>query len=218
MIDRTPTIMDIQKYSRYSVVIPLIQTPSGYEVLFEVRSLKLKHQPGEICFPGGRAEAQESPWETAMRETCEELLITKSQFKEVMPLDIFISPFGMIIYPFAVVLEDYHDSLSCDEVEEVFTVPLSFFKAHEPECYICRTDNCPGEDFPYEKIPGGRDYPWRQGRYEVNFYEYKNRNIWGLTAKLLKASLPLIDKMMMFLEDNDDEDEKEKKQSDDYGG
>ena len=56
------------------------------------------------------------------------------------------------------------------------------------------------------------------GRYEVNFYEYKNRNIWGITAKLLKASLPLIDKMMMFLEDNNDEDEKEKEQSDDYGG
>lgn len=216
MIDRTPTIMDIEKYRKYSIVIPLIQTPSGYEVLFEVRSLKLRQQPGEICFPGGRAEAGESPWETAVRETCEELLMTKDQFKEMMPLDIFVSPFGMIIYPFAAVLEDYQGSLSRDEVEKVLTVPLSFFKSHAPECYTCKIDNFPGDDFPYEKIPGGRNYPWRQGRYEVNFYTYNNHQIWGLTAKLLKASLPLIDEMIMFLEDK--KDEKEKKQTDDYNG
>lgn len=215
MIDRTPQIMDIDSFGRYSVVIPLIKTESGYEVLFEVRSSKLRRQPGEICFPGGRSEDGETPWQTAARETCEELLITKNQFAQVIPLDIFVSPFNMVIYPFAAVLENYDDSKSDDEVAEVFTVPLDFFKNHSPKCYVCRVDNCPQEDFPFDKIPYGRDYPWRQGRYEVIFYAYEKRNIWGLTAKLLRASLPLLDILIKSLEDK--KDEKEKKQTDDYG-
>ncbi len=132
-----------------------------------------------------------------------------------MPLDIFISPFNMVIYPFAAVLEGYHHSFSSSEVAYVFTVPLDFFKNNPPKCYVCRTENVPGEDFPFDKIPGGRAYPWRRGSYEVNFYEYDGHNIWGLTAKLLKASLPLLDTFIQMREDK--KDEEEKKQADDNG-
>ena len=43
----------------------------GLCLLFEVRSPKLKSQPGDICFPGGRSGG-ESPQECALRETQEE--------------------------------------------------------------------------------------------------------------------------------------------------
>ena len=29
------------------------------------------------------------------------------------------------------------------------------------------------EDFPLEKIPNGKDYPWARGNHEVLFYEYE---------------------------------------------
>ena len=215
MIDRIPEIMDIKSLRRYAVVIPLIKTAAGYEVLFEVRASGLRQQPGEICFPGGGAEDGETPWQTAEREACEELLIAKDGIVQAMPLDIFISPFNMVIYPFAAVLEGYHHSFSSSEVVYVFTVPLDFFKNNPPKCYVCRTENVPGEDFPFDKIPGGRAYPWRRGSYEVNFYEYDGHNIWGLTAKLLKASLPLLDTFIQMREDK--KDEEEKKQADDNG-
>ena len=50
---RKPTIIDFEKYRHSAVVIPLIENNGEYDVLFEVRSNNLNHQPGEICFPGG---------------------------------------------------------------------------------------------------------------------------------------------------------------------
>ena len=45
----------------------------------------------------------------------------------------------------------------------------------------------PGEDFPYEAIPGGRDYHWRRGEYDVMFYRAGDEVIWGMTAKILHS-------------------------------
>ena len=45
----------------------------------------------------------------------------------------------------------------------------------------------PAEDFPFELIEGGRDYPWHTGRTEMYFYEYEGEIIWGLTARILHA-------------------------------
>jgi hypothetical protein len=42
------------EYSKYAVVIPLIWVENSLSILFEVRSKKMKSQPGEISFPGGR--------------------------------------------------------------------------------------------------------------------------------------------------------------------
>jgi 8-oxo-dGTP pyrophosphatase MutT (NUDIX family) len=55
----------------YAVLIPFVTTEEGKALLLEVRSQLVK-QPGEICFPGGRVEAGETPVETAVRETCED--------------------------------------------------------------------------------------------------------------------------------------------------
>lgn len=34
-----------------AVLLPLIEGPKGWEILFEVRSSALTWQPGDICFP-----------------------------------------------------------------------------------------------------------------------------------------------------------------------
>ncbi len=68
---------------------PSDQENDGYHILFEVRSNKLSQQPGEICFPGGRREHDETSMETSIRETCEELLISESNIKLYGPLDYF---------------------------------------------------------------------------------------------------------------------------------
>ena len=59
----------------YAVLCPLVQLPEGPGLLFEVRAASLRRQPGEVCFPGGRAESGESPIDCALRETKEELSI-----------------------------------------------------------------------------------------------------------------------------------------------
>ena len=44
----------------------------------------------------------------------------------------------------------------------------------------------PTDNFPFDKVPGGKEYPWARGEYEVLFYEYDDRIIWGLTAGMKK--------------------------------
>lgn len=48
------------------------------------------------------------------------------------------------------------------------------------------------EKFPYEKIPGGKNYDWKQGKYSVYFYEYQEYIIWGMTAKITKNFIDII--------------------------
>ena len=61
--------------AEYAILIPWVATGEGDALLLEVRS-QLVRQPGEVCFPGGRAEPGESAVEAAVRETCEELGIS----------------------------------------------------------------------------------------------------------------------------------------------
>ena len=63
----------------YAVLCPLVERPDGLHLLFEVRSAALHRQPGEVCFPGGRMEAGETPEQCALRETEEESEVIPNQ-------------------------------------------------------------------------------------------------------------------------------------------
>lgn len=56
----------------YSIVIPVIWTQDGPELLIEVRAAGIS-QEGDPCFPGGRIEPGETPARAAVRELKEEL-------------------------------------------------------------------------------------------------------------------------------------------------
>lgn len=189
---RKPTLIDMEKCRRSAVVIPLIENDKGYEVLFEVRSDKLKRQPGEICFPGGACEAYETPEEGAKREICEELLIDPEQVEIVAPMNILFTPFNMVIYPYLGLLKGYNDTFGKDEVQEVFTVPLKTFLEEEPDVYYNKIYTEPSEDFPWQKVEGGNKYHWASGIYPVLFYEYEGRVIWGMTARIMHSAAKTI--------------------------
>ena len=168
-----------------SVLIPLIQTDTDYDVLFEVRSFHIDKQPGEVCLPGGRREPGETPYETAVRETVEELLVADTQIEVIAKLDASPGPGGACIWPFAGVLTGYQNTFSPDEVDHTFRVPFSWFLENEPESYEVEMRTVPGDDFPYERIPHGRDYPWKIGHRNIYFYQYGEYTIWGVTANLI---------------------------------
>ena len=89
-------------------------------------------------------------------------------------------------------LVNYDGQYSNDEVSEIFTVPLAFFQNTPPKCYYNKVTMYPTDNFPFDKVPGGKEYPWARGEYEVLFYEYDDRIIWGLTAKILYYNLKMI--------------------------
>lgn len=188
----TPGIIGMDKCKKSAVCIPLIRTERGYDILFEIRSAKIDSQPGDICLPGGMVESGEEPKEAALREICEELLIEPSQIQMLGLTDLLLMP-SLVIYPYAVMLSDYEETYSSDEVEKVFRVPLDFFRTHKPEVYQIEMPVVPPEDFPYDRIVGGRDYRWRRRIDEIYFYKYGNYNIWGLTAKIMDSFRKVLD-------------------------
>ncbi|MFD1039525.1 NUDIX hydrolase [Virgibacillus byunsanensis] len=190
----SPTILGSGDFSTYAVLLPLIEKDNETHILFEIRSHKLRRQPGEICFPGGRMDKQDkTDQDTAVRETTEELGISENQITDIFPLDYLVSPFGMIVYPHVGVINDPETIIpNPSEVEDVFTVPLSFFKKTPPKIHYVDINMKPKEDFPFDLIVGGENYNWRTGKIDEYFYIYDDKVIWGLTAKILAHFIDVI--------------------------
>ncbi|MBO4901897.1 MAG: CoA pyrophosphatase, partial [Lachnospiraceae bacterium] len=73
-----------------------------------------------------------------------------------------------------------------------FRVPVRFFKETTPRQFVYETSSRPGDDFPFELIPGGRTYQWYTQKTEEYFYEYEGHVIWGLTARVIRAFLEIV--------------------------
>lgn len=189
---KSPLPVDVK--NRFSVMIPLIKRKGEIHLLFEKRAMTLRNQPGEISFPGGRIEKNESPWDAAIRETCEELLIEENDLEIYSEGDFLVNPYAAIIYSFiGEIKKDFYEIIpSKAEVESIFTVPLSFFMETEPKAYSINLKVNRSDDFPYHLIPNGRDYKFKRGREEVLFYQYKGQIIWGFTAKMTRRFIERI--------------------------
>jgi peroxisomal coenzyme A diphosphatase NUDT7 len=191
---RTPSILGHDQFMKFAVLLPLVEVDNEVHILFEVRSLTLRRQPGEVCFPGGRIEKGEDPKKAAVRETSEELGIQESEITDVYPLDFMVSAFGTIIYPFAGKIKDFEMiSPNVAEVGEVFTVPLSFFKKNQPDSYKINFQVEPEDGFPFDLIIGGENYNWQTRTMDEYFYRHNGKVIWGLTAKVLTHFIELIE-------------------------
>ncbi len=127
--------MDRSLLKKSAVLIPLIEKQNQTHVLFEVRSMKLRSQPGDICFPGGRQDKEDKDaFHCAIRETSEELGIRQSDIHDIVPLGCLMSNINSMIYPFVGRIP--HDKQlypNKSEVAEVFTVPLAYF-------FTCKTE------------------------------------------------------------------------------
>ncbi|MEH7222640.1 CoA pyrophosphatase [Bacillus sp. JJ1566] len=194
--NRTPSILGLGEFKRFSILLPIIKKDNEAHILFEVRSSQLRRQPGEICFPGGKMDPTDKDEKhTAIRETMEELGLKENDITEVSPLDYFVSPFGTIIYPFVGVINNPDEIRpNPDEVGEVFTVPLSFFLSNPPQIFKLKFRVEPEENFPFNDIIGGENYQWQIRGMDECFYYYEDRVIWGLTAGILKHFIEVIEK------------------------
>ena len=191
LMQRNKKYLDIDNY--FSVLLPLIHIDGELHILFQVRSHMLNNQPGEICFPGGRLEDFETPLESAVRETIEELNITENQIEILGELDILTTPFNMVLYPFCGLLKDINNlediQFNKQEVNSLFTVPINELLSTTAISYPLEINFKSDENFPYHLIENGEKYKWKTGSYPVFFYQYKDYIIWGLTAKILNHFL-----------------------------
>lgn len=186
--------------NRASVIIFLAKIDGKINVLFQMRSKNMRSQPGDISFPGGKIEEGEDPKEAAIRETYEEIGLNKCDFEIVAPLNILTTHYNLLIHPYLGYIKDITKiKISRDEVDHIFFVPLEYFIDNEPLIINSEMVVKRNEDFPYERINGGKNYKFKNGLYKSLFYKYNDYNIWGITAIMLNDFInDLKDKKVVF--------------------
>lgn len=112
-----------------SVLLILREFEKKIQILFTLRSSKMKSHSGQISFPGGRVEETERYIDTALRETYEEIGIQPEQIEILSRLStLYVPPSNAIIHPFVGLLkQDCKFILNPDEVEDAFWVDLDYF-------------------------------------------------------------------------------------------
>lgn len=184
-INRKPNALGTYNY--FSVMVPLVEKDGEIYLLYEVRADSLKRQPGEVCFPGGAIEENETKRQCAIRETREELGIRKKDIRIIAELDTLYtySNFTMYCYLGQISYEAVLNvKLNPDEVKEIFLVPLEYIRNQAP--FIYNMDIIPeiGSDFPYNMLKLSNGYNWRKGKSQVPIYTFEDKVIWGLTARI----------------------------------
>lgn len=190
---RTPAPMD--RSAQFAVLVPLVELEGELHLLYEVRAATLQRQPGEVCFPGGHMEGEETAVECALRETVEELAIPPDAVRVLGPLDFICHRSGFVLYPILALLDEQavkNAVPSPAEVDRVMLVPVSALSKMTPEEYRLELLPTPATNFPYERIGIPRDYPWNRGVDNGYIYPWPEKTIWGLTARITRHVLALL--------------------------
>jgi 8-oxo-dGTP pyrophosphatase MutT (NUDIX family) len=158
---------------RSAVMVLIINNPDP-EIIFTLRSSKLRSHSGQISFPGGRVEQGESMLEAALRETKEEIGLDAAEINVLGAMSrLYVPPSNSLIYPFVGLLNDTPEIVICeDEVEECFSVPISHFE--NKSNYAVKKEILEG----YEV-----DMPY----WEVS----KKTILWGATSMILNELIDL---------------------------
>jgi 8-oxo-dGTP pyrophosphatase MutT (NUDIX family) len=161
-----------------SVLVPLVERDNGdLTVLLTQRTDHLTDHPGQIAFPGGRAEPGDAdPAATALREAHEEIGLAAPHIDVLGAMPLYTTGTGFLVTPVVALVRPGFDlQLDPFEVAEVFEVPLAFLmnpahhRRHEIEFGGVRREFL---SMPWQ----GVDAAGRPRRYFV----------WGATASMLR--------------------------------
>jgi len=161
--------LELAGHGRAAILVPVLEAPTGLELLFTVRAAGLTRHAGQVAFPGGRLEPGEDVVAAALREAHEEVGLAVAPDAVLGTLDDRPSPFGLVATP-VVARVAWPAPLRLDpgEVAGAFTLPLVELAACRPALE--------------ERLLDGvvrQLYRYRIGAHEV----------WGLTGNVVRDLL-----------------------------
>jgi 8-oxo-dGTP pyrophosphatase MutT (NUDIX family) len=151
-----------------AVLIPVVPRAAGPTVLLTQRAAGLRSHSAQVAFPGGRVDAIDgSPVVTALRETEEEIGLSRERVRTLGFLDAYLTGTGYRIVPVVALVEPpFSLTINAHEVDEAFEMPLAFLLD------------------PTNHLREGRKW---QGLYRTYYaIPFGDRYIWGATAGMIR--------------------------------
>jgi 8-oxo-dGTP pyrophosphatase MutT (NUDIX family) len=154
-----------------AVLVPMFVNAGELWLMLTKRSEALNSHAGQVAFPGGANDPGEDHWQTALRETQEEIGLAPDRVLKLGELDEIyaeVSDYrivpcvGAVPFPFEPMPNE-------DEIEEVFTVPLLAFAN--------------------AKVIEDRIVEWRGRDHPIRVYHVGRHPVWGLTARIIQNLL-----------------------------
>lgn len=171
------TIEDGVERRAAAVMLLLHPLEAGAEILFQVRTNRVRFHKGEISLPGGAIDRDDAtPRDAALRETHEEIGVHPAHIEVLGALDqIATRSSNYLITPYVGVITaptPYEFTLANREVAELLAVPVAHLLDEQSQ-------------------------RWRVGDIEGDTvaereYFYREHRIWGATARILGSYFDLL--------------------------
>src|SRR5512133_961470 len=195
LASRPPRPLHIDGFRPAAVLLPLLRRPEGPTLLFTRRTTRVPQHKGEISFPGGGAEDGEDAVAAALREAREEVGLDPAAVEVLGIMDAVPAVSFYVVTPVVAAIAEPPESFRPEEFEvlEPFEVPLArlldpghrTFRLWDPET---------GPDALRTAVRAARlafeELDPVTGHHRIwSFDGGPDRNIWGLTAHVLKVLL-----------------------------
>ena len=155
-LKKAGVLIAILNYDEY------IDSPS---IIYTQRSSIVSTHSGEVSFPGGMMEDIDTDlYQTALRESHEEMNLDPSIVSKIGRLNYLISRYDIEVNPFVAVIDEKPNLEGNSEIEEIFEVPIEF---------LLNKNNMTTQTFQRDNM-----------KLEMPTWYYNDQKIWGLTAMI----------------------------------
>ena len=155
-LKKAGVLIAILNYEEY------IDSPS---IIYTQRSSIVSTHSGEVSFPGGMMEEVDADlYQTALRESNEEMNLDPLIVDKIGRLDYLVSRYDIEVNPFVGVIREKPNLVGNAEIEEIFDVPIE---------YLLDKNNMTTQTFQRDNM-----------KLEMPTWYYNDQKIWGLTAMI----------------------------------
>ena len=153
-------------YKKAGVLIILHKDiDEDYKILFTKRSSNLSTHSGEVSFPGGKWEEHDKNlYETALRESNEEINLETANIEKLGSLNFLLSRHKIEVNPYVGYLTKNQEFEGNYEIDEIFSVPVSFLMNPDTVSY--------------------KEFKRNDLKVYIPSWVYNGNKIWGLTAMI----------------------------------
>ncbi|MBN8707543.1 MAG: CoA pyrophosphatase [Bacteroidetes bacterium] len=159
-----------------AVLLPLVEVDGHVHVLLTRRTLEVKTHKGQVAFPGGMRDVEDSSLEiTALRETQEEIEVLAGDVSILGHLNDRLTISDFLVRPFVGIIKSLPPeilNLKNHEIARVFTVPLE---------WLANPDHV-------------RIELWERQKFirNMHFWHFGEEIIWGMSAEVVAELIEVL--------------------------